>query len=390
MNYTNIFGSRLMEQNDYGYVGDGMFTQGVSTVSDEQAIRVATVFACNRVIAETLSSISLDVFRNVDNGREKANDLQLQTLLSLAPNERSTNAMWMEQIVFDLNMRGNHYAQIIRDGRGEVTGIYPLRADAMQVTLERGRVVYNYDNRYTKTSREILHIRGLTLGLGILGVSPIAHNMASIGLAYEAQSFGANFFKNGANPSGAFISDKVISDESFKRLRKSLDSEYAGSNKAGKIMLLEDGLKFQKMSLNPDEAQYLETRKFQKEEIASIFRVPMHLINSLENATFSNIEHQSLEFLKFTMLPWLNRIEQQLALSLLTREQREIYSIKFDFNTLLRGDYKTRTEGYRNMHMIGAISQNEIRRLENMNGIGDEGDRYFTQLNMREGETDEQ
>jgi len=116
----------------------------------------------------------------------------------------------------------------------------------------------------------------------------------------------------------------------------------------------------------------------------------MHLINSLENATFSNIEHQSLEFLKFTMLPWLNRIEQQLALSLLTREQREIYSIKFDFNTLLRGDYKTRTEGYRNMHMIGAISQNEIRRLENMNGIGDEGDRYFTQLNMREGETDEQ
>ncbi len=357
-----------------------------NVITPQTAMRLTTVFACNRVIAETLSSISLNVYRNIENGKEKAADFDLYTILKYQPNPNMTSVMWREMIVQDLNTRGNHYSQIIRNGMGEITALYPLISDNMTPEITPGnqiRYVYDMGNqKRTVPAREILHIRGLPSEDGIVGLSPIEYNRRAIQLGDTTQEFGINFFDRGANGSGTFSSPGELSDTAFNRLKTDLNANYTGMRNSGKPMLLESGLKYERMSIPNNEAQFLETRKYQKEEIASIFRVPMHMINSLENATFSNIEHQSLEFVQFTMLPWIKRIEQSMTMSLLTDSQKAEYSIKFNVDTLLRGDYKTRTEGYKTMQLMGNLTINEVRALENMNSIGDSGDERYVQMNM--------
>jgi len=296
--------------------------------------------------------------------------------------------MWRERIVTDLNTRGNHYSQIVRDGRGEVVGIYPLQSKLMTVSFSKqGKKEFLYQNGNDKISLnsfEILHIPGLPSNDGITGLSPIEANKRALELGSTAETFGSNFFDNGANASGAFSIPNTLEEDAYYRLKESLNSAYTGMTSNHKPMLLEAGMKFEKFTISNSDSQFLETRKYQKEEIASIFRVPMHMINSLENATFSNIEHQSLEFVQFTILPWVKRIEQSLTLSLLSTDEMQTHSIKFNVDSLLRGDYKTRTEGYKTLALIGALNVNEIRALENMNSIGDAGDKYYVQLNMTE------
>jgi len=247
-----------------------------------------------------------------------------------------------------------------------------------------GKRAYLYDlggKKVPVPADEILHIPGLPSDNGLIGLSPIEYNRKALQLGATTQQFGLNFFDKGANASGAFATDGELSDESYARLKKDLNENYVGMQNSGKPLLLEGGLKFERISIPNNDAQFLETRKYQKEEIASIFRVPMHMINSLENATFSNIEHQSLEFVQFTILPWIKRIEQAMNMQLLTAEERKRYSIKFNVDSLLRGDFKTRTEGYGTMIQNGIMSVNEARALENMNPV-DGGDKRYMQMNM--------
>ena len=376
----------LVEKSGGLSLGGSIFRGNSNVVSPQTAMRMTTVFACNRVIAETLSSISLNVFKRTEGGKEKAFDHPLYNLLKNQPNPMMTSVMWREMIVQDLNTRGNHYSQKILNGMGEVTALYPLVADRMEVIRISGgqkRFIYDSgDKKVTLSSKEILHIPGLPAEDGLKGISPIELNRRAIQLGDTTQEFGINFFDKGANASGAFSTDGELSDDAYKRLKDDLGSNYAGMQNSGKPMLLEGGLKFERISIPNNDAQFLETRKYQKEEIASIFRVPMHMINSLENATFSNIEHQSLEFVQFTMLPWIKRIEQALMTSLLSETEQKAYSIKFNVDTLLRGDFKTRTDGYQTLIQNGVLSINEVRALENMNTIGAEGDKRYMQLNM--------
>lgn len=368
--------------------GTSIFGGNSNAITPQTAMQMTTVFACNRVIAETLSSISLDVFRNISNGKEKAIDFSLYNLLKHQPHSSLTSVTWREMMVRDLNTRGNHYSQIIRNGIGEITSIYPLYVDKMEVIrIANGEKRFVYDKKNILSSKEVLHIPGLPSEDGLTGLSPIEYNKRAIQLGDTTQEFGINFFDKGANASGAFSTDGSLSEEAYDRLKLDLSSNYAGMQNSGKPMLLEGGLKFERISITNNDAQFLETRKYQKEEIASIFRVPMHMINSLENATFSNIEHLSLEFVKFTMLPWIRRIEEAFHSSLLTASEQTEYSIKFNVDTLLRGDFQTRTEGYRTLWNIGAINQNEIRELENMNTIGAEGDKYYIPLNTTDTKT---
>lgn len=364
--------------------GSSIFKGNSNVISPQTAMRMTTVFACNRVIAETLSSISLDVYKRIDNGKEKAVDFSLYHLLKYQPNPSLTSVAWREMIAYDLNTRGNHYSQIIRNGLGEVTALYPLVSDRMTVKVVMGgnkRFIYDMgDKKQVLTSKEILHIIGLPSESGATGISYIEYNKRAIQLGDTTQEFGINFFDKGANSSGAFSTDGELGDEAYKRLKEDLGANYAGMQNSGKPMLLEGGLKFERISIPNNDAQFLETRKYQKEEIASIFRVPMHMINSLENATFSNIEHQSLEFVKFTILPTVKRIEQALNSFLLNEQQKKEYSIKFNLDTLLRGDFKTRTDGYKTMQMMGNMTINEVRALENMNPI-EGGDEHYVQLN---------
>jgi len=365
-----------------------LFHGNSRNITPDNAMQLTTVFACNRVIAETLSSISLDVLIRTEKGKEKDQTHPLYTLLKYSPNPHMTSVMWRERIVTDLNTRGNHYSQIVRDGRGEVVGIYPLQSKLMTVSFSKqGKKEFLYQNGNDKISLnsfEILHIPGLPSNDGITGLSPIEANKRALELGSTAETFGSNFFDNGANASGAFSIPNTLEEDAYYRLKESLNSAYTGMTSNHKPMLLEAGMKFEKFTISNSDSQFLETRKYQKEEIASIFRVPMHMINSLENATFSNIEHQSLEFVQFTILPWVKRIEQSLTLSLLSTDEMQTHSIKFNVDSLLRGDYKTRTEGYKTLALIGALNVNEIRALENMNSIGEAGDKYYVQLNMTE------
>lgn len=365
--------------------GGSIFRGNTTSISAQTAMHLTTVFACNRVIAETISSISLDIYERVGNGKEKAIDHPLYDLLKYSPYPGITSVTWRELIVAALNTRGNHYTQIIRNGNREIKSLFPLMTDNMKAEWTRnGKRGYVYNmgnNKVALPETEVLHIPGLPSDDGLVGLSPIEYNKRALQLGLTTQQFGLNFFEKGANSSGAFSTTGELSDTSYERLKKDLNENYAGMQNSGKPLLLEGGLKFERISIPNNDAQFLETRKYQKEEIASIFRVPMHMINSLENATFSNIEHQSLEFVQFTILPWIKRIEQSMNTQLLSQEERKKYVIKFNVDSLLRGDFKTRTDGYRTLIQNGVMSINEARSLENMNPV-DGGDKHYFQLNM--------
>lgn len=380
----------LPSSGGFGRSG-GLFGGNARNITPDNAMQLTTVFTCNRVLAETISSISLNLFEKIENGKQIASFHTLHNLLKYEPNPFITSVTWREMIVTDLNLRGDHFSQIVRNGLGEVLGIYPLDAKKMEVLMVGGKKVFRYTIGSTQkvdlSSFEILHIMGIPAGDGLRGLSPISANKRALELGSTAEAYGSKFFDNGANASGAFSIPGTLPEESFNRLKNSLESAYAGVVNSHKPMLLEEGMKFERFTISNNDSQFLETRKYQKEEIASIFRVPMHMVNSLENATYSNIEHQSLDFVQFSILPWLKRIEQSLTLSLLSVDEREHYAIKFNVDSLLRGDFDTRTKGYATLFNIGAISQNEIRAKENMNSIGEEGDKYYVQLNMGETST---
>lgn len=317
----------------------------------------------------------------------------LYFLLHDEPNPEMTSFVFRETLMTHLLLWGNAYAQIIRNGKGEVLALYPLMPDRMSVDRdERGRLYYEYtvnsDDAPTmkgSTVRlqpaDVLHIPGLGFD-GLVGYSPIAMAKNAIGMAIACEEYGAKFFANGAQPSGVLEHPGTIKDPS--RVRESWTQTFGGSQNANKVAVLEEGMKYTPISISPDQAQFLETRKFQINEIARIFRVPPHMVGDLEKSSFSNIEQQSLEFVKYTLDPWVSRWEQSMVRSLLTAEEKKQYFIKFNVDGLLRGDYQSRMNGYATARQNGWMSANDIRELENMDLIPEElgGDLYLINGNM--------
>ena len=273
---------------------------------------------------------------------------------------------------------GNAYAQIIRNGRGDVLGLYPLMPDKMKVDRDdKNRLIYIY-SRYDEANPnmkeqgdivlyadEVLHIPGLGYD-GLVGYSPIAMAKNAIGLAVACDEYGASFFANGASPSAVLEHPGVIKNP--ERVREAWQRAYSGSN-AHRTCVLEEGMKYTPISIPNNEAQFLETRKFQIEEIARLYRVPLHMIGDLDHATFSNVEHLSLDFVKYSLDPWIVRWEQGLQKALLSDSEKGQYFIKFNVDGLLRGDYVSRMQGYATARQNGWMSANDIRELENMNLI---------------------
>ena len=288
---------------------------------------------------------------------------------------------------------GNAYAQIIRNGKGEVIALYPLMPDRMTVNRDsNGQLYYEYtvsmdDAPTVKGSlvrlhpSDVLHIPGLGFD-GLVGYSPIAMAKNAIGMAIACEEYGAKFFANGAAPGGVLEHPGTIKDP--QRVRESWQSTFGGSGNANKIAVLEEGMKYTPIGISPEQAQFLETRKFQINEIARIFRVPPHMVGDLEKSSFSNIEQQSLEFVKYTLEPWLVRWEQSIQRTLLSPEEKKSYFAKFNVEGLLRGDYASRMTGYATARQNGWMSANDIRELENMDRIPAEegGDLYLINGNM--------
>ena len=356
------------------------------SVTAYSAVQVSAVYACVRVIAETVASLPLSVYEETASGSVKALEHPLYRLLHDEPNPEMTSFIWRETALTHLLLWGNSYSQIVRTGRNNITGLYPLLPDRMEVDRDSaGKLTYTYTttggNRVNLRPEEVLHIPGLGFD-GIVGYSPVALERNAIGLGIAAEEYGSKFFSNGATPSGVLTHPNTVKDP--KRLRESWNAAYGGSGNSGKVAILEENMKFERISLPNNEAQFLETRKFQVSEICRIFRVPPHLVGDLEHATFANIEHQSISFAVHTIRPWLVRIEQAMNKALFSDAEKGTFYAQFNMDGLMRGDYKSRMEGYAIGRQNGWMSANDIRELENMNPISDEdgGNVYLCNGNM--------
>ena len=382
------------------------------TVTERSAMQMTAVYACVRILSEAVAGLPLHLYRyKKDGSKEKAVGESLYRLLHDEPNPEMSSFVFRETLMTHLLLWGNAYAQIIRNGKGEVVALYPLMPNKMSVDRgEDGRIYYTYNkgpdeshpkggSTVTLTARDVLHIPGLGFD-GLVGYSPIAMAKNAIGLAIATEEYGAKFFANGAAPSGVLEHPGTIKDPA--RLRENWNSTFGGSANSGKVAVLEEGMKYTPISISPEQAQFLETRKFQIDEIARIFRVPPHMVGDLEKSSFSNIEQQSLEFVKYTLDPWVVRWEQSLSRALLSPAEKADHFFKFNLEGLLRGDYQSRMNGYAIARQNGWMSANDIRELENLDRIPAEegGDLYLVNGNMKpltqaatqtkEGETDEE
>lgn len=359
----------------------GQSTAG-KVVNENTAMQTTAVYAAVRILAESIASLPLHVYRKGAEGNHvKAEDFSLFYLLRFKPNPEMTSFIFRETLMTHILLWGNGYGQILRNGRGEVVAIYPLLPSKMTVERdEKGQLYYRYlrndqelptmkGNTVILMPEDVLHIPGLGYD-GLVGYSPISMTKNAIGLSLAAEEYGSKFFANGAAPAGVLEHPGVIKDVS--KLRESWNSTFGGTANAGKVAILEEGLHFHPVSMSPQDSQLLETRQYQLTEIARIFRIPPHMLADLSKATYSNIEEQSLDFVKFTLTPWIARWEACLTDALLSREEQKQYEIRFNVDGLLRGDYKSRMEGYAVGINNGFLCPNDVRRLENLDLIPDE------------------
>lgn len=395
--FSSLFHSRDKPKNSTAGSSYRFFTGGSTAgknVTERSAMQMTAVYSCVRVLSEAVAGLPLHLYKyRSDGGKEKALKHPLYFLLHDEPNPEMTSFVFRETLMTHLLLWGNAYAQVIRNGKGEVVALYPLMPNRMSVDRdENGRLYYKYYRGNDEAIRnkeyevvlspyDVLRIPGLGFD-GLVGYSPIAMAKNAIGLAIATEEYGAKFFANGAAPSGVLEHPGTLKNPD--KVRESWNATFGGSHNANKVAVLEEGMKYSPISISPEQAQFLETRKFQINEIARIFRVPPHMVGDLEKSSFSNIEQQSLEFVKYTLEPWLVRWEQSMVRSLLTANEKQEYFIKFNVDGLLRGDYASRMSGYATARQNGWMSANDIRELENLDRIPaeDGGDLYLINGNM--------
>lgn len=378
---------------DVDFIGNS--NSGIN-VDEMRAMQTSAVYACVKILAETIASLPLHLFKKGKGGKnEMAEQHPLFSCLYEFPNEEMTSFEFRETMMTSLLLWGNAYARIIRK-QGHTTELWYLKPNQMVVERDSttGKIKYTYSDEITSKTYvyrpdQIFHIKAMSID-GVKGLSPIAQAREAVGLALATEEYGAKFFGNGARPGGVLEHPGTLKDP--EKLRQSWNQVYQGTRNSHKVAVLEEGMKYHTIGIAPEDAQFLETRKYQVNEICRIFRVPPHLVGDLERATFSNIEHQSIEFVQHTIRPWLVRWEQEISRSLLDEKERLLYFAKFNVDGLLRGDYKSRMEGYSIGRQNGWLSINDIRRLEDMSLVPAEqgGDDYLVNGSMMSAQVGQQ
>lgn len=355
-------------------------------VTTESAMRVAAVFAAVRVIAETIGSLPLHMYRRrTDGGRERAEGHPLQILLHDRPNSWQTAQEFREMLTEHALLRGAGYAFINWRSRSSniVDELIPLHPDRVTVRqLPDNSLAYELRRKDGSTvalqADEVLSIRYRTRD-GVEPMGVIESGRDAIGVAYATQEYAGRFYRNDATPGVVLKHPNKLSSEAAARLKETWNAAHGGSGNARRTALLEEGMSIERLSLSAEDSQFLETRQFQRSEIAGLFRVPPHMIGDLSRATFSNIEHQSLDFLAHCIGPWLVRWEQSITRDLITAPAT--YFPKLSPEALLRGDIKSRYDAYAIGRQWGWLSVNDIRALEDMNAVP-EGNVRLMPLNM--------
>lgn len=368
------------------HVGGEPSVAGVE-VNEGTALSATAIWAGVRLISETLAMLPLELYERLDDrSKRPARNMGLWKLLHDEPNDEQTSFEFREMQQGFLLLWGNCYAQLVHNGRGEVSEIWPLVP--WRVTPERSKgnvLTYRVqlpDNggHTVLPSDDVLHIRGFSSN-GLLGDNIVERFRDSIGLSLAAEEFGGRFFGNGLAAGGVLEHPSKLGVAGRKNVKESFNDEHRGVSRSHRLMILEEGMKWHQTSVNPEDAQALETRKFQVTEVSRILRLPPHLLYDLENATFSNIEHQGQEFVTYSMQPWLTRWEQRMSRSLLLPSQRSRYFTQFEVKGLLRGDSVARAAFATAMFNVGAYSPNDILNHEGEEPV-EGGDQRFVQLNL--------
>lgn len=351
-------------------------------ITHDIAMQIEAVFACVRVLSETIASLPVILYERIsDTEKRRAVEHPLYRLMHDAPNPAMTSYEFREVAQSALELRGNSYSEIDRDNAGRVSALYPIPADAVRVESNGWDLKYHIR---TKTGTpvldpsRVLHIKFLPGTDGIVGLDPIAACRESLALSYATREFGATFFGNGATFGGTLEHPGKLSKAAQDLLRESINEKHQTGAKAHKFLILQENMKYQQIGIAPENAQFLETRKFQVTDIARIFRVPPHMIGDLDRATFSNVEQQAIDFVVHSIRPRLVRWEQALNRALLLPSEQGRFYFEFLVDGLLRGDIFSRYQAYQIGINTGFLSRNEVRNIENMNAV--EGlDEYIVQ-----------
>jgi HK97 family phage portal protein len=357
-------------------------TSGAVAVNEFTAVTLSAVWACVRVIAESVAQLPLLVLEKTGKGSKRlAEEHPAYLLLEDEPNPRQTSFNFMELMVATCVLWGNAYALIERDALYQPIGLHWVHPRNVSVYQYEGELWYWVTGEGApRPAAEMLHVAGLGFN-GVTGRSVLSIMRENMALGLSAQKFGTNFYENGANIGGVLETAAKIDDKTIDRLRAQLANNNGGLQNSHKPLILEQGLTYKRVGMPPADAQFIETRKIQAEEIARAFRVPQHKIGMLERSTNNNIEHQGLEFVTDTLGPWLVRIEKEFKRKLLRQDQKRTYSVKFNYDGLLRGDYKARGEFYKALWGMGAMSANDICDMEDRDHVAG-GDERFVPLNM--------
>ena len=354
--------------------------------SDDNMLKYSAIFACFRVLAETFASVPVFEYRKLKNGdREHTNETGLYDMLHYEPNEEMSAYNFWEAMIYQICAGGNAVALRLNSKSGQMVGLYPIQYQEIEFKRDKEtrKLIYRWNNEKDYLRKDIFHIPGPSIN-GVIGMSILEYARGALSLGQIYETFSQNFYKNGAISSGMFRHPGHLDDKAFTRLKKEIKENYTGLKNAGVPMLLEHGLEYQGITINPVDAQLIENKKLQIEDICRFCRVPLHLVQNLDKATNNNIEHQSLEFVMYTMLPYFKKIEECINTQLLTPTHRARgYYYEFNLNTLLRGDSKSMAEAFATGRQWGWLSVNDIRKLLNMNKI-DNGDIYLQPMNMIE------
>lgn len=378
--YKSIFTNVNTEASQARNTGSSVLLADASNITPSNAQKIATVLSCVNIKANALAVMPIKTYKKTKKGKEEDYNTLLYNLLRYEPNDNLISALYKKMISQDLDLRGNHYSQIIRNGAGEVVALHPLISDNMEILSHNGKKIFKYNGTPIKNNK-IMHLFDIPDSSGLRGISRIEYAKETLEFANATSKHGNKLFKNSAMPSGSFEMSGELSDEAYNRLKNDLENKYSGLSNAGKALLLEGGLTFKPLTISNSDSEWLESRKFNREELCAIFGVPSSMVNDTANTAYGNLEQKYLEFYSCTVYPLTTIIEEQLRQSLLSDKQKQTTSIKFKYNAMLRVDTDTKTKYYKARFDIGSISPNEVRAYEDENGY-EGGDEYYVQLNL--------
>ena len=347
----------------------------------DKALTLTAVWCAIRLLAESVSSLPVSVYSKQANG-DKLEDSKspIYNLVKFKPNYYQNKITFFEFIMLSICTEGNSYVQIVRNNSGTPVQLICLSPSNVTVVVNNNELFYQIDGGAVLDSSDVLHFKTITDD-GVTGLSPIDQCAKALNWGVSLEEFGSTFFSNGAKPSSILQTDRALSDTALQRLKTSFNNNYGKLKNSNSTIVLEEGLTFKPISISPEQAQFLSSRQFSIEEVARIFNVPPHMLKDLSKSSFNNIEMQSQEFVTYTLMPYITRIEQEMNLKLFRTNELGKTFIEFNVNGLLRGDVKSRTEAYKTAITNGYMSINEVRQKENLNSI-EGGDKHFMQMNM--------